>query len=769
MEDWEPRKEEEILEFWEREKIFEFKEGRKIFSIDTPPPYPSGTFHIAQTIHYLQIDMIARTARMLGYSVLFPLGIDRNGLPVETYVEKKYNRMMHEMQREEFIELCKEALDEREKEIIEVLKRGGLSFNKFYRTDSPEYRKLTQATFIELFKRGLIYEADRPVNYCPVCKTTIADAEIEYKKVKSKLVYIKFKVKESGEFVTIATTRPELLCTCLCVIYHPEDERYKKLRGKHLIVPIYEQEVPVIEHSYAKKEFGTGLVMICSYGDTSDIRIVRELGLKAKIAIDEDGRMNELAGAYKGLKVAEAREKIIEDLRKKGLVEKVEEIEHQVPTCWRSRNPIEFINMKEFFLKQMEFLPELKKILRKIKFLPPHSKKLLLDWMNSVNSDWPISRRRYYGTEIPIWYCENCGALILPKANKYYRPWKEEFPEKKCPKCGSTKLRGEERTLDTWMDSSISELYILKYGEDEEFFRRAFPCTLRPQGKDIVRTWLFYSLLRVYQLLKDRAFEMVWISGLGLDKNGRPMHKSLGNVIYPMPLFEKYGADAVRFFGAAEINVGEDFRINEQKIQGASKFLRKLWNVAKFVTQFQRPKRVSKLEPSDEWIISLTNKLIEECRRGYKKLNFFIPANRIRNFVWETFAPHYLEMVKARAYGKGFSKRESEAARYTLYYCLESIAKLLAPISPFITEKIWWKMGNEGSIHLQGFPRKKRVRDLSDLTEDLKEFNSKVWKFKKSNGLSLNSELPEFTAPKKLRMFEKDLKAMHRIKELKFE
>ncbi|HDN90802.1 MAG TPA: valine--tRNA ligase, partial [Candidatus Aenigmarchaeota archaeon] len=669
MEDWEPRKEEEILEFWEREKIFEFKEGKKIFSIDTPPPYPSGTFHIAQTIHYLQIDMIARTARMLGYSVLFPLGIDRNGLPVETYVEKKYNRMMHEMQREEFIELCKEALDEREKEIIEVLKRGGLSFNKFYRTDSPEYRKLTQATFIELFKRGLIYEADRPVNYCPVCKTTIADAEIEYKKVKSKLVYIKFKVKESGEFVTIATTRPELLCTCLCVIYHPEDERYKKLRGKHLIVPIYEQEVPVIEHSYAKKEFGTGLVMICSYGDTSDIRIVRELGLKAKVAIDEDGRMNELAGAYKGLKVAEERKRIIEDLREKGLVEKVEEIEHQVPTCWRSRNPIEFINMKEFFLKQMEFLPELKKLLRKIKFLPPLSKKLLLDWMNSVNSDWPISRRRYYGTEIPIWYCENCGALVLPKANKYYRPWKEEFPGKKCPKCGSTKLRGEERTLDTWMDSSISELYILKYGEDEEFFRKAFPCTLRPQGKDIVRTWLFYSLLRVYQLLKDRAFEMVWISGLGLDKNGRPMHKSLGNVIYPMPLFEKYGADAVRFFGAAEINVGEDFRINEQKIQGASKFLRKLWNVAKFVTQFQRPKRVSKLEPSDEWIISLTNKLIEECRRGYKKLNFFIPANRIRNFVWETFAPHYLEMVKARAYGKGFSKRESEAARYTLYYC----------------------------------------------------------------------------------------------------
>ncbi len=763
---WDPRLELEIYELWQKEKIYKFnpRSRKPIFVIDTPPPYPSGRpWHIGAAAHYSQIDMIARTARMMGYEVYFPIGIDRNGLPVEIYTEKVRGVSIKDVPREKFLELCRETLDELESEMIKLMKRMGLSgdFENYYQTDSPEYRSLTQATFIELWNRGLIYSATRPNNYCWECGTTIADAEIEYEERPAKLVYIKFKVKEDGSDLIIATTRPELLAACQAVIVNPADERYKHLHGKHAIVPIYEREVEIIPHPAAKPEFGTGAVMICSYGDYTDVLLFRELGLKEIVAINTEGRMTEAAGKYAGMRIEEAREAITEDLKKMGLVVKIESIMHRTPICERSKTPIEIIPMQDYYLKQLEFAEELKKLSAKMKFHPEHHRRLLLDWIDSLRIDWPISRRRYYGTEIPIWYCAKCGEPHVPPPGKYYRPWAEKPPFKKCKKCGHTEFIGETRTFDTWMDSSISPLFITKYKRDPKFFKKAYPVSIRPQGKDIVRTWLYYTVLRCYQLTGKMPFKHVWISGTGLDEKGEKMSKSKGNVIDPAPIIEKYGADRFRFWCAQESSLGEDFRISEERIANAGKFITKLMNIARYVSNFPKPRRAT-LMATDKWILAELSLAVRRCLEGYQDFNFFVPATTLRNFTWNIFADHYIEMSKQRAYGRGFSEKEQRAAWYTLHEVLRTVLLLLAPIAPFFTDYIWRKLYSNKSIHLEKFPKPKWDKRYAKYTEEIMRFNSMVWRIKKEKGMSLKDPI-SIEIPKKLKPFEKDLVAMHNI------
>jgi len=763
---WDPNLELEILKLWEREGIYRFNPRRRkpIFVIDTPPPYPSGRpWHIGAAAHYSQIDMIARTARMMGYEVYFPIGIDRNGLPVEIYTEKVKGISIRDVSREKFLELCRETLDELEAEMIQLMKRMGLSgdFENYYRTDSPEYRALTQATFIELWNRGLIYSATRPNNYCWECGTTIADAEIEYEERPAKLVYIRFRVKEDGSTLVIATTRPELLAACQAVIVNPEDERYLHLHGKHAIVPIYEREVEIIPHPAARPEFGTGAVMICSYGDYTDVLLFRELGLKEIVAINREGRMTEAAGKYAGMRIEEAREAIIKDLMEMGLVEKIENIMHRTPICERSKTPIEIIPMEDYYLKQLEFAEKLKEESKKMKFHPEHHRRLLIDWINSLKIDWPISRRRYYGTEIPIWYCAKCGEPHLPPPGRYYRPWAEKPPFDRCRKCGHTEFVGETRTFDTWMDSSISPLFITKYMKDQKFFKKTYPVTIRPQGKDIVRTWLYYTILRCYQLTGKMPFKHVWISGTGLDEKGEKMSKSKGNVIDPFPILERYGADRFRFWCAQESSLGEDYRISEERIANAGKFITKLLNIARYVSNFPRPRRAS-LTPTDKWILSELSITVRRCLEGYRDFNFFIPATTIRNFTWNIFADHYIEMSKQRAYGRGFSEKEQRAAWFTLHEVLRTILLLLAPITPFITDYLWRRLYSKKSIHLEKFPKPAWSRAYAKYTEKIIEFNSNVWRVKKERGLSLKDPI-EVEIPRELKPFAKDLVAMHNI------
>ncbi|MEK0322724.1 MAG: valine--tRNA ligase [Nitrosopumilus sp.] len=761
---WNPELEKKILKQWEEEKIYDFIPQEDNFTIDTPPPYPSGRpWHIGAAAHYSQIDMIARTARMAGKNVYFPIGIDRNGLPVELYTEKKHNIRMRETDREEFLNLCRNALDDLEAEMILIMKNLGISgdFANYYRTDSEEYRTLTQSTFIDLWKKGQIYLANRPNNYDWVSGTTIADAEIIYEDLPTKLVYMKFKIKDTDQEIVIASTRPELVCACKTIIVNPKDERYTQYIGKKIIVPITNAEVELRTHHSAQQEFGSGAVMVCSYGDQNDVALFRELGLEEIVVIGLDGRMTKAAGEYAGLKPKQARTKIIEDLETNGLVEKIEDIIHRTPVSERSKIPIEIIPMEEYYLKQKECVEKIKKLGQEITFYPTMHKQILMNWLESINIDWPISRRRYYGTEIPIWYCKKCSEPHVPQPGKYYRPWKENCPISNCTKCNSTEFVGEERTFDTWMDSSISPLFVSKFNRDNKFFNKVYPATIRPQAKDIVRTWLYYTLLRCEQLTGKKPWSEAWIMGYGLDEKGMKMSKSKGNAIDPLPLIEKLGADTFRFWSASEINHGYDFRCNEQKIESNKKFLTKLWNVSRFLSSFPVIESGT-LTASDKWVLSELDNLVKECKKGYDEYNFFIPAIAIREFTWNLFAAHYIEMVKARAYGIGFSDEERDGAIFTLHKTLSTILKLLAPITPFITEHLWKILYSKESIHKQKQVEPENIEIQSNITKEITEFNSKVWNEKKSQSLSLKDSI-KIEIPTILEPFKKDLKSMHNL------
>jgi len=647
--------------------------------------------------------------------------------------------------------------------MIQIMKSLGLSgdFKNYYRTDSEEYRKFTQETFIDLWKKGVIYLATRPNNYDWVSGTTIADAEIVYDDLPTKLVYMKFIVKDEKKEIIIASTRPELLCACKTVIVNPDDERYSNLIGKNLIVPLTNKEVKIIPHHSAKIEFGSGAVMVCSYGDQNDVALFRELQLEEVIAIGLDGRMTEAAGDYQGLKPKQARTKIIEDLENANLVDKIEEISHRTPLSERSKIPIEIVPMEEYYLKQKESIEKMKKLGSEIEFYPNMHKQILMNWLESISIDWPISRRRFYGTEIPIWYCNECSEPFVPEPGKYYRPWKDSCPAQKCEKCGNTKFTGEDRTFDTWMDSSVSPLFVTKFNRDDEFFKKTYPTGIRPQAKDIVRTWLYYTLLRCEKLTEQKPWSEAWIMGYGLDEKGMKMSKSKGNAIDPLPVIQKSGADTFRFWSASEINQGYDFRCSEQKIESTKKFLSKLWNVSRFLSSFPIIES-GKLTDSDKWILSELDKLISVCNEGYSKYNFFIPATALREFTWNIFAAQYIEMAKARAYGIGFDDDERDGAIFTLHKVLSTILKLLAPITPFITEHLWLTLYSENSIHKEQLPKIENIEDMTNMTQTIVEFNSKVWNEKKQNNLSLKDSI-KIEIPENLNQFKKDLIAMHNL------
>ncbi len=773
---WSLAREQELSKAWESQGIYRFDmdSGKAIFSIDTPPPYPSGKWGVAQAAHYAQIDMVARYFRMRGYETLFSFGVDRNGLPVEVQVEKEHGISIKETPRETFLALCKAFVDRAEGDLLKIARGLGMScdFKSYYQTDSPEYRCVTQASFIELWKRGLVYEDERPTNWCPVCGTAIADAEIEYRQLETDFVYMKFGVKETGKEIVIATTRPELLCACAVVVFNPQDERYRGLEGLTAIVPLYAKEVPIKAHPYAKPEFGTGLAMMCSYGDYSDVRLFRELDLPPVAAIGMDGRMLQPAGPYAALTVEEARERVVEDLRRQGLVVKKERIIHPTPVCWRSSNPIEFIAVREYYLKQLEFLPELRRLVDTIAFHPPEHKQILLNWMSSVSTDWPITRRRFYGTEVPLWYCKKCGAPLLPPEGRYYQPWREPPPDGACG-CGSTEFVGEERTFDTWMDSSVSQLFILGYRHDPELFEKAFPCNVRAQGYDIVRTWLYYSLLRTHQLLGKAAFRSVRLSGMGLDEKGEAMHKSRGNVVEPEPVLDKYGADAFRFWAASEARLGSDYRFSEKHVETSALFITKLWNISRFISAFPRVAGEYELAPLDRLILGELNALIRQCTEQYDTLDPYVPSNGVRAFAWNLFADHYVEAVKPRAYNKDgrFPESPQRGAWYALHACLENVLKLLAPICPFVTDAVWLQLYGKRSIHLEAFPKPRAEweSELAKMKDDFSAFNAAIWKLKKEKGVALNQGLPvALYAPATLEPFREDLLAMHQVSSITF-
>ena len=614
---------------------FDPNSEKELFVIDTPPPYPSGTWHIGAVAQYSMIDVIARSQRLIGKEVLFPWGVDRNGINIEFTVEKKTGNKMRTYERGEFIDLCKETIEVYTQEMRHTAKRVGLScdYANEYLTDDPKYRSVTQSIFVDLFKRGDIIEDLRPNIYDPVEGTTIADAEVQRVTRETLLCDVIWKT-EDGEELVISTTRPELICACGVVMVHPDDERYQHFVGKKVKLPIdvngRANTVEVMTHPSVKSDFGSGVLMVCSFGDQNDVSIFRELSLKPFVAIDLDGKLTKISGPLCGLKVLDARNKAIEILEKSGKMQSSNRRMQEIPVSERGGNPVEIILLKEWYVRQTHVTERLSEITDQCNFVPERNKQFLFDWMENISIDWPISRRRWYHTEVPIWYSEDASKVVVPPNGIYVQPWRDTPPkgsevldrvtrefigqyDEIAESLGA--LSGETKVFDTWMDSSNSNLYVSGYISNPDMFERAFPTALRPQGKEIVRTWLYYTMLKSALLFDKPAFGSIWIDGLGMDPWGRKMSKSLGNGIDADSVLEcgaggrtglwkikgpegkqvslkanKIGSECFRLWKACDAQVGDDFHINPEEIE--SKYfgvLTKMFNIARLASHFEVP------------------------------------------------------------------------------------------------------------------------------------------------------------------------------------
>lgn len=781
--------------------------GKEIFVIDTPPPYPSGTWHIGAVAQYSMIDVIARSQRLLGKEVKFPWGVDRNGINVEFTVEKNTGQKMKTYDRAEFLKMCEATIEEYTQSMRNTARRVGLSMDyaNEYLTDSPNYRQVTQAIFTELFKRGDIVEDLRPNIYDPVEGTTIADAEVERLQRRTQLVDVLWKT-EDGEELIISTTRPELICACGIVVVHPDDKRYNHLVGKRAFLPLpvegREISVEIATHPSVKSEFGSGILMVCSFGDQNDVAVFRELGLTPFQAIDLEGCMTNIAGPFSGMKVRDARKAAIKHLENGGLIHQIVEKEQEVPVSERGKNPVEIILLKEWYVRQTHIQDRIRELADDIEFHPPRNKQFLLDWMDNISIDWPISRRRWYHTEIPIWYADSGTKVVVPPQGVYVQPWREEPPSGSEVldresrqligmwddiKDSLGDLVGEEKVFDTWMDSSNSNLFVSGYINDMKTFEKSFPTAIRPQGKEIVRTWLYYTLLKSALVLDKPGFKHVWIDGLGMDPWGRKMSKSLGNGIDADSVLEcgaggrtgswrvkgpeksvqlranKIGSECFRLWKACDAQVGDDFQINPEEIE-AKYFgvLTKLYNVARFASQFEAPSDLdnipNELPVEDRWILAEFSHTMSRVESAWSELDIYTATQSLKTFGTGILPSHWLEMAKSRLYDG------DENAAWTIHRIVRDLMSALSPVCPFFTHHISSTLYGISSVDVRAFPEPTpNNEELRNLTASIEDFNGETWRLKKEQGLSLNSPITGIIVPNSLSEFENILTQMHKL------
>ncbi len=726
--------EEKIREFWEKNKTYKFDAKRgKIYSIDTPPPTVSGKMHIGHAFSYSQQDFIARYQRMKN-NVFYPFGTDDNGLPTERLVERTKEVKSKDMSRAEFIKLCLKTLKEITPGFIQDWKNLGVScdYDIYYSTIDENSRKASQKSFIELFKNKLAYKDSFPTIWCPECQTSIAQAELEDKDVPSKFSTLKFKVKDRE--LLIATTRPELLGACVAVFVNPNDKRYKSFVGKKATVPLFNHEVPILEDESADIEKGTGVLMICSYGDKYDVESINRHKLEPKIIIEKNGELN--LGKYKGLKIKAARKQILEDLNEADLITEQKDINHIVNTHDKCGTEIEFVTTEQWFIKVLDQKKKLINQGKKIKWNPKYMQKRYENWINGLEWDWSISRERHFGIPIPVWECPDCKEIIL--ADEKELPIDPLETKKQCKKC-KTDAFPESKVLDTWATSSLTP----QIARDLTKGKIEIPYSLRPQAHDIIRTWAFYTIIKSLYHENKIPWENIMISGF-VTMKGEKMSKSKGNVIDPKNVIEEYGSDALRFW-AASSKLGEDLDYQEKDLITGKKTITKLWNATKFVFmnledyKNQKPK---KLEAIDQLFLNKLNDLVKTCTESFDKYEYSKAKSEVDKFFWNMFSSNYLEIVKKRIYNEKGDKKIS--AQYTLYHSLLTILKLIAPIMPFVTEEIYQtyykKNEKTSSIHLTKWPEHEGHKDSENLDTFIKIL-TKVRQEKSNKQKPMNSEI----------------------------
>lgn len=741
--------------FWLENKIFKFDEKSKkpIYSIDTPPPYASADhLHVGHGMHYSQFEFVARFQRMRGKNVFFPMGYDDNGLPTERYVEKKYNINKSKTSRSEFVKLCLEETKKTGKTYYDLFTRLGFSidWNLLYQTISEKAQRVAQKSFIDLYQKGRLERVDIPTMWCTSCQTTLAQADIDDMEMASHFNDIIFKC--GGKDLIIATTRPELIPACVTVCYHPDDQRYQNLKGKFAQVPLFKYEVPILAADSVDKEKGTGLMIVCTFGDKEDVEKWHKYHLPLRVAITENGKMNELAGKYQGLKIKEARNEMVKDLKEQNLLLRQQPITHAVKIHERCGTEIEFLKKLQWQIKVLDKKEELIEIAQKINWHPLHMKIRYEHWVKNLQWNWGISRQRYYGVPFPVWYCKNCGSVLLPDEKNLPVDPREEPYSGKC-NCGSSSIEPEMDVMDTWMTSSCTPEINADWGGKQEW-KNFLPMSLRPQAHDIIRTWAFYTIVKSYYHHGQIPWKNIMISGHGLDAQGQKMSKSKGNFIVAETVIQKYSADAFRFW-AASVTLGEDLPYQEKDVLTGQKFVTKLWNASKFslahLEDFNPQEKTAAREVFDRWILSKLQKLIKSCTETFEQYEYSKTKAEVENFFWHTFCDLYLEIVKDRLYNpsiRGFDGRKS--AQGGLYSNLLAILKMIAPIMPHITEEVYqlYFAGKEGykSLHISSWPEyeKKLINEEMELTGEVGiDIINTVRKWKAEQKLSLKDEIKE--------------------------
>ena len=738
-------------EFWEKNSIYKFNPKAKgeIFSVDTPPPTVSGKMHIGHAYSYTHEDFVVRYRRMKGENVFFPFGTDNNGLATERLIEKMKNVRASKMDRNEFIKLCNQTIKEITPDFISDWQKAGMScdFSKIYSTIDDNSRRISQKYFIDLFKRGHAYRQEAPVVWCPHCQTAIAQAELEDKEVETLFNDIVFKLKDKKDLI-IATTRPELLSSCVAVFVHPSDKRYKKLIGQKAQVPIFGNKVEILADKKVDPEKGTGAVMCCTFGDKTDVEWFKEYKLPLVISLEKYGKMTAQAKKYAGLSTKDARQNIIEDLKKKKLLIGQKKITHSVNIHERCKNEVEILNSLQWYIKILDKKKKFIELGKKIKWHPPFMRARYENWINNLGWDWAISRQRFFGIPFPVWYCEKCGEVKLADIEDLPVDPLTDKPKGKCEKCASSKFIPEKDVLDTWATSSISPQLALQLFFSEKEARKMIPMNLRPQAHDIISTWLFYTVVRSHYHFDKLPWKDVMISGHVLDSSGKKMSKSLGNVVAPQEILEKYGSDALRYWSAGS-SLGQDINYSEDEIKIGKKTTTKLWNAARFmamnVKKAESLKDSDAGEPADAWIIDELNKTIVKTTKAFENYAYAKAKEEIDSFFWSKFADYYVEFVKYRFFGDDEkSKKTGEKTIATVFF---NIVKLYAPIMPFVTEEIFQiyfkHLEKVKSLHISKWPEEivlKKSPDISDFGSAIKAVDE-IRKHKTKNGLSLGAEI----------------------------
>lgn len=696
--------EDRIYKLWEDGDCFvaDAKSDKEPYSIVMPPPNVTGNLHMGHALNGTLQDILIRWKRMSGYEVLWLPGTDHASISTEARVVAKLEsegKSKYEMGREAFLEEAWEWTEKYGGNIKRQLRKLGVScdWSRDRFTLDEGLSEAVEEVFIRLYDKGLIYRGDRIINWCPSCNTAISDAEVEHEDTDGKFWHIKYPFKGSDEYLAIATTRPETMLGDLAVAVHPEDERYKHLIGKTLILPLVGREIPVIADEYVEKDFGSGAVKITPSHDPNDFEVGARHNLGQLRVMNDDATIYDDGDKYAGMDRYEARKEIVKDLEEQGYLLKIEDHEHSVGHCERCDTVVEPIISKQWFVSMKDLAaPALEAYKNKeVNFVPERFGKTYTHWLEEIR-DWCISRQLWWGHRLPVYYCRDCEEIMVSR---------EEVKE--CSKCKSSNVYRDPDTLDTWFSSALWPFSTLGWPNETDDLKKFYPTDVLVTGYDIIFFWVVRMVFSGIEQMGEAPFKDVFINGLVRDSQGRKMSKSLGNGIDPLEIIDEYGADALRFMLSTGNSPGNDMRFHVERVEASRNFANKLWNASRFaLMNIDKEYKfdIDKLQEEDKWVLSRINKLSSEIVENLDKYELGMAANKIYDFTWNEFCDWYIELIKPRLYGEGDTK---ETAQGVLLYVLRDILKMLHPFMPYITEEIWsYLPGEEGYLINASWPVK---------------------------------------------------------------